>query len=261
MFPYDASAAAPDTTDSDEKTDLTLRLFNPDGSLREGVESEAKFRTLPVEWASKQVASNQRLVNVNGVDQSPISSSVIATTDSSIQEEKSTAGIRVTYDLPDKWGSSGRSDLYLDRNDNNLKACNRITVYQATSMAGAVDNRVLEKAATTGIAKALDVPSDIYSELKSADLIGGKTRIVNNGQEQQKYFDFDMALAPSVCSDNGKENLGLGFCPFESIYLVSSTIVNGRVYAFVLECDKEQWKRANSDLRKVRSTFTVSTTV
>jgi hypothetical protein len=249
----------------DNSDDLTFQLFNTDGSLREGVESEAKFRTFAVDWSRQEVASNQRLVNVNGVDQSPSSIS----TDSSIQQQESAeagfSGIRVTYDLPDKWGSSG-SDLYLDRNDNNLKACNRITVYQApvATTGAVVDYRLLEKAATTGIAKALDVPSDIYSPLTSADLIGGKTRIIvttTNEAQPQKYFDFDMALAPSVCSDNdgvnNKENLGLGFCPFESIYLISSTIVNGRVYAFVLECEKAQWKRANSDLRKVRSTFSV----
>jgi hypothetical protein len=266
--PASAAASATDTVSSADhenainNNDLTFQLFNPDGSLREGVESEAKFRKLSVDWTGQQVAANQRLVNVNGVDQS----SDINSMDSSKQEGDA-SGIRVTYDLPYKWGNAG-SDLYLDRNDNNLKACNRITVYQAPASM-VVDDRLLEKAATTGIAKALDVPSDVSAALKSADLIGGKTRIVatttngqGQGEQQQKYFDFDMAVAPTVCSsekgsDASKENLGLGFCPYESIYLISSTIVNGRVYAFVLECDKAQWKRANSDLRKVRSTFTV----
>lgn len=234
--------------ESREDNDLTAQLFNADGSLREGVESEAKFRPVQVDWSGNQVASNQRLVNANGVDKTVVSSRVLASAGE-------TSGVRVTYDLPAKWGTG--SELYLDRNDNNLKACNRITVYQAPvdDAAAFVDYKLLEKAPTIGIAKALSVPDDMMSELRTADLIGGRTRKVGS----EKYFDFDMAVAPKTCSDDGKENLGLGFCPFESIYLLSSTIVNGRLYAFVLECDKVEWKRSNSDLRKVRSTFTVAT--
>jgi len=31
------------------------------------------------------------------------------------------------------------------------------------------------------------------------------------------YYDFDLAIAPKVCTTNNAENLGLGFCPYDRI--------------------------------------------
>jgi len=37
-------------------------------------------------------------------------------------------------------------------------------------------------------------------------------------------YDFDLAVAPSTCNENMKENLGLGFCPYEDIGKIKSTL-------------------------------------
>ena len=39
--------------------------------------------------------------------------------------------------------------------------------------------------------------------------------------------------------------------------LFSAAIVSERLYVFQLECDREQWRRSNSDLKLVRQSFTV----
>jgi hypothetical protein len=94
--------------------------------------------------------------------------------------------------------------------------------------------------------------TDDLKVLQGADLISGRTR----SQGGIKYYDFDMAVAPKTCGDS-KENLGLGFCPFDSIYLLSAAVLDDGLYVLALECDKAEWKVANSDLKLVRSSFTV----
>jgi hypothetical protein len=85
--------------------------------------------------------------------------------------------------------------------------------------------------------------------------------------DEQVYYEFDLAFAPAECTDymaGNKENLGLGFCPYDRIFLVSATVLNnkskdksGTLMCCVVECDKEEWKMANSDLRRVRSSYKV----
>ena len=209
-----------------EEGDLTSQMFNADGSLKEGIESEAKFRTVNLSIDS----AGERVVCVNGSSSSCKDGSV-----------------RVSYSLPSKWEDG--ENLYFDRTEGvNANACNRILVYQAP---GKVPASQLEKATRLGVAKALDVTDDL-AEIKVADLIGGRTLVVDG----QKYFQFDMGVAPKTCGDS-PDNLGLGFCPFESLYLLSGTVLDDKLYVFALQCNKEQWKRANSDLRIVRNTFSV----
>jgi hypothetical protein len=40
-------------------------------------------------------------------------------------------------------------------------------------------------------------------------------------------YEFDMASAPKAREDS-KENLGVGFRPFDRIYLLSATLIRGR---------------------------------
>ena len=105
-----------------------------------------------------------------------------------------------------------------------------------------------------GIGKALRVTDDL-ADIRNADLIGGRTSVRN----EQKFFEFDMAVAPATC-ESSKEDLGLGFCPYDTIYLLSATILGDRLYVFALQSDKSEWKRANSDLRRLRSSFSVQHT-
>jgi len=216
---------------ADDEGDLTSQLFNPDGSPKEGVETEAKFRTVDFTWD----ASDQLSVNVDGVNSG---------------STKQGSNTRLSYELPLKGGTGKEGgELYFDRSEGvNAKACDRIIVYQAPGTAS-IDR--LQKASTIGVAKALDATGDL-KRLEGADLIGGRTKT----QDGIKYYEFDMAVAPKSCGDS-KENLGLGFCPFDEIYLISSTVFDDRLYVFAVKSTKDEWKRANSDIRRVRSSFAV----
>jgi hypothetical protein len=211
---------------------LISKLFNPDGSVKEGVQVEAKERTVAFSWD----VSDKLALSVDGTNQG---------------DTKSGTGIRLSYILPQKWSDGSDGDvLYFDRSEGaNVKACKRITVYQAPGLA---DMSRLEKAATVGVAKSLDVPADL-KRLYSADLISGRTSKRNG----QTYYEFDMATAPDTCT-NSKENLGLGFCPYDNIFLLSATIVNDRLYVISVECDSSTiWKLASAELKRVRSSLMV----
>jgi hypothetical protein len=216
---------------AEDEADLTTKMFNPDGSLKEGIESEAKCRSVELQWGSDS-STVTKAVDGNDVGGTSEGSSV-----------------SLSYKLPEKWDSK---DLYLDRSEGvNAKACNRITVYRAPGSAS-IDR--LEKASRIGIGKALDVTDDL-KEIRTADLIGGRSVTKDDGQ---RYYEFDMAVAPETCDTKDADNLNLGFCPYNSIYLLSATILDDRLYVFCVQCDKSQWKRANSDLRRVRSSFQVA---
>ena len=220
-------SSAADTGDT--SSDLTSQLFNPDGSLKDATtETEAKFRSVELAWDATEKFG--MAVDGQNLAGTPSGSSVL-----------------LSYQLPEKWVENG-SDLYSDRTAAGAKACDRITVYRAP---GAANLQQLEKASTMGIGKALRV-TDVLSDIESADLIGGRA-FVKNGQ---KYFEFDMAVAPASC-ESSKEDLGLGFCPYDTIYLLSASVLDDRLYVFAVQSDKSEWKRANSDLRRLRSSFSV----
>jgi hypothetical protein len=217
---------------ADEDGDLQSQLFNPDGSLKEGVESEAKQRLVEFSWdVSDQSALSEDGFNLGGT--------------------KAGSQVRLQYNFPFKWSDGkGGDEIYFDRSEGtNAKACKRITVFQAP---GKADVKQLEKATTIGVAKALGVPEDL-KRLYRADIIAGKVAKRND----QTYYEFDMAAAPETCGDS-KENLGLGFCPYDNVFLLSATILNDRLYCIVVECDSTRiWKLASSDLKRVRSSFVV----
>jgi hypothetical protein len=221
---------------AEEASNLASTLFNPDGSVREGVKSEAKFRTVSISWDDAQDGSFASSVDGENVGST-----------------RSGHAVRLSYRLPEKWAAGEQPDgdeLYFDRTEGvNAKACRRITVFRASG--GNVSESRLERATRVGIANALGVPTDL-SVLESADLVSG--RVV--AREGQRYYEFDLAVAPKTC-EQSKEDLGLGFCPYESIYLLSSTVLDGHLYVMVVESDKTEWKRANSDLKLVRDSFRV----
>ena len=117
--------------------------------------------------------------------------------------------------------------------------------------------------------------NDYFDEgVQKADLISGRTvrkpiqSLKEKGEfDEQIYYEFDLAFAPAQCPDymeGNKENLGLGFCPYDSIYLVSATVLKsnegdegGTLMCCVVECNKDEWKIANSDLRRIRNSFKV----
>jgi hypothetical protein len=213
--------------------DLTRQMFNPDGSLKEGVESEIKFRKVEINWDS----SDGLVLNQDGI--------TVGTT-------KPGSNLRLSYEYPMRWSDGKNGDpVYFDRTEGtNAKACKQITVYQAP---GIVDENRLDKATTIGVAKAFDAPKSVLERLYKADIISGK--ISERGS--QRYFEFDMATAPDSCGDS-RENLGLGFCPYDNVYLLSATVVNDRLYCLIVECDDAKiWKLASAELKRVRSSFLV----
>jgi hypothetical protein len=224
--------ASPSLPAKAEEDLLAATLYNPDGSMKEGVEKEAKFRTVGLSWDP----SDELLLNVDGVNSG-----------STPKGSK----IKVTYELPEKWATgNGQEGLYLDKSEGvNERALERITVYQAPGM---VPIEQLEKATMIGIAKALKV-TDALKEVASADVVGGRTATRNG----QKYFEFDLAVAPPSCDGSSKDNLGLGFCPYDSVIIMSATTLEDKLYVIVMQCDKLEWKRSNSDLKRVRSSFQV----
>jgi len=154
------------------------------------------------------------------------------------------------YQIPEKWD---QTDGYYDKSTSDrAKTCERIMVYRAP---GKVSPERLAKATTIGLAEALYVPDDLKI-LKGADLISGRTRTQtsSDGSIDIKFYDFDLAVAPKTCSDSA-ENLGLGFCPFDAIYLLSAAVLDDALYVIALQCDKKEWKVANADLKRVRSSF------
>ena len=220
-----------------EEEDLTSKLYNPDGTTKEGVEVEAKFRDVDFSWD----VADQLALRIDGTNQG---------------DTKSGSQIQISYRLPVKWSDGKDGDeLYFDQSIGRSegttgKPCKRIIVYQA---AGKADIKRLEKAATTGVAKALDVPDEL-KRLYSADVVSGRVAKRNG----QTYYEYDMAAAPETCGDS-KENLGLGFCPYDNVFLLSATIVNDRLYVFSTECDSTKlWKKASVDLKAARSSFTVA---
>jgi len=113
-------------------------------------------------------------------------------------------GIQLFYKIPSKISLEG----YID-SSNGLKSLDSVSV-KATGGT----KRDLEKAATVGIGKALRLDA---SNLDKADLVSGRKRLVQDEGEGVLYYDFDLAVAPETCAGGTKEDLGLGFCPYENI--------------------------------------------
>lgn len=249
--------------------DLTSQMFNEDGSLKQGFmkggsekDLEAKDKTVSVMFPLGETATldkSRAIVSMDGKD-IPIDS---------LRE-----GIKASYSVPEKWTAAPD---YLDTLlSSREKACDRITVYQVPGIFS--DYSTLDKATTVGVAKALGfntVPVGILPKtLLSADIVSGRkvSKLANSstrsgeetqgtGKEADKfmYYEFDLAVAPDTCGTSA-ENLGLGFCPYDTIVLLSATIVDGKMMVCAVTCTKDEWKRSNSDLKRVRNSFLVEKT-
>lgn len=218
-----AAAASEITTTSTQSNsdDMTSQLFNPDGSLKVN-------NTMGISAPNSVQSRTVQIVF-------PASSA-----DHQI--------VTTTYQLPAKWSESYFD--YLAR----IQACDRISVSQIFLGDQSDSSLLLEKASATGIAKTLQLDTIRNPELLGADLVNARKRLFGD----LTYYDFDLAIAPKVCTTNNAENLGLGFCPYDRIVLLSSLLAgDGSLYVFQLECDKEEWKLYSSDLKRVRNSFTV----
>lgn len=181
------------------------------------------------------------------------------------QGTSSGSQVRLSYQLPEKWRTNPNDQVqnYFDV-EKQAKACNRITVYQASAPVGEYTSMAaLQKVSgKSGVAKALHMPEWLSKSISSADMLSARkeTKVTKDGDEQT-YLELEMASAPSTCTtaaenENDKLNLGL-FCPYDTIYLVSATILDGQLYVLVADASSDEWKRSNSDLKFVRSSFSV----
>ncbi|KAL3811747.1 hypothetical protein ACHAXA_005717 [Cyclostephanos tholiformis] len=250
------------------EADLTSQLFNPDGSLRDPnmiVEAQEKAVDL-----SFSIPSYSDAIHINIAMDGLQPTSLV--TDAA-------TNLRASYNLPLKWNlkESLQLPLYYDSSEGkNGKSCNRITVYSISK--NDLDATILKKASEVGVAKSLfmdRISNDYFDKgVQKADLISGRTvrkpiqSLKEKGEfDEQVYYEFDLAFAPAECPgymEGNKENLGLGFCPYDSIYLVSATVLKtnegdegGTMMCCVVECNKNEWKIANSDLRRIRNSFKV----
>lgn len=164
----------------------------------------------------------------------------------------------MTYNVPAKWSAT---ELYLDPSEGvNARAAKRVAVYR---LPGPADERTLDKATTIGVAKALGVPEvanqiGYDKSILGADVVSGRKSV----RDGIRYYEFDLAVAPDRCDsdDSGrKENLQLGFCPYDSIVLLGAAVVEGNMYVISVESDRDMWKRSNADLKRVRGSFRVET--
>jgi hypothetical protein len=267
-FPFVTNAADDVIYKRATEGDLTSQLFNPDGSLRDPnmvVEAQemAVELSFPISSYSDGININ---VAVDGVQPASLATDAVT-------------NLKASYNLPLKWNlkESPQLPLYYDSSEGkNGKACNRITVYSIST--NDLDDTTLEKASKVGVAKSLfmDQISNNYFDkgVQKADLISGRTvckpiqSLKEKGEfDEQLYYEFDLAFAPAECPnymEGNKENLGLGFCPYDSIFLVSATVLknnegdkSGTLMCCVVECNKDEWKIANSDLRRIRKSFKV----
>jgi hypothetical protein len=165
--------------DGGDNNDLTSTIYNSDGTLKEGVESEVKYRDVSFTWGQ----SDEISIHEDGADTSKTSS----TTKSSESDTTGSSQYTLSYQIPMRWSDGKDGDLvYFDRSVGvNSKAAKGITIFQAPGKAN-IDR--LQKATTIGVAKAMDVPEQ-FSRLYKADIVSGRT--VERGS--QKYYEFDMA--------------------------------------------------------------------
>lgn len=128
----------------------------------------------------------------------------------------------------------------------------RVTVYQKTGTAR-MDTLQRAVDGTIPLARALDIGNRIGEGLKEnlrhADLTRAQAIVRTNENDNNLYFEYDMVVPRNNDnSDAQKANYR---------YLFSATILNQRLYVFLLECDDQQWRRAASALLKARSSFRV----
>ena len=249
-----------------EDGDLTTKLFNEDGSPKDAV-VVAQEKTITVPLSLPRASSS--------ISVSIVEDGVVKTLGQTPSAEN-TSTVSASYKLPLKWNldPSDKLPLYFDSSEGkNGKALQRATIYSVS--APKVSLSTLEKASRAGVASSLfmdKLPNSYFDQgVAKADLIGGRTSRkpikseIEGGTDDQVYYEFDIAFAPKECPDfsaGNKENLGLGFCPYDNIFLVSATVLenddgSGNMIVAVLECNKDEWKIGNSDLKRARTSFTV----
>mmetsp|Transcript_18886 Transcript_18886/g.39301 ORF Transcript_18886/g.39301 Transcript_18886/m.39301 type:complete len:242 (+) Transcript_18886:6-731(+) len=158
-----------------------------------------------------------------------------------------------SYQVPSKWQGDGP---FIDISyPDKPSACTSLSVMKlgadvSLSDLGGDVNKICE---------AFDVPAttpdgtltDKKNKWKGIDLIAGAKRT----KDGRTYYDYDLAYAPSKCDNSGVgANLGLGFCPYQMVFVVSGC--DG--YGFQAKANAKEWKVGNGDIKGIRASWTVN---
>lgn len=311
------------TIHKNNNNNLTTELFNADGSLRDTeLVVEAKERTITLlastnepsmKWVDGMPSSRSTIPLDNTKKNSGVVSPMVQYNvpmkwdkDYIDSTSKERACTRIyTYQIPyQKVNSDGGSAEQMTSNADTSKKAKRRLISSSNMNNGAGINRRLE---ISDIIDALPKDDSILPSLRNADIMGGNVRrptgatIIKSGttdnddtskaRTNRIYSDFDLAVAPTTCSGGESEDLRLGFCPYDRIFLVSATVTNtfaassnnsdstimntgddmnsrsivdgskniGPEYLslLIVESTRSEWQRANADLRRVRGSFIV----
>lgn len=207
--------------EDDESSSLTQKLFNADGSLKDATDTTVSFRTVTISL--------------------PLDQTSVLVQDATRSSTTSNNSVQVQYDLPEMW-----NDKY--QNANKEQFCDTILVYRP---AGDMDEKTFTSAVKKGVVSTLQLSHLISG---TADLLSAKTNS-NSGA-----LEYDLAVAPQTCASSATDNLGLGFCPYDTIYLLSTLLYQNQLYVLLIRSTKEQWKVGSAELKRVRSSFRIANT-
>ena len=95
--------------------------------------------------------------------------------------------------------------------------------------------------------QVLDLPGDI----ESADIMYAKPRYnqIPGGNRKQAYYQWDLAIPDPTCVK--------AICPYAEVVLVSATISGGGLYVVSIRANQDEWLAQESNLKKLRDSFTV----
>ena len=271
--------------ESDGTTSVTTLSFNPDGSLKDTTGmTPAQERTITLDGSTNH---EQRMSWRDGRPTIPTTTMAVPMMQYNLPMKwddqyldsttKERACTRIyTYRIP--YPNSNNNNISADNNSNNNNNNSDPTKGKRRRSIGPANNNRDRPLSLADILLALPLDEPIRSVLQTADLMGGRVRrSVNNNNNNEDddrcyYSDLDLAVAPSTCSGSDNEDLRLGFCPYDRVFLLSATttttndaddadsrIPTTRCYLSILivESTRSEWQRANADLRRVRGSFTV----
>jgi hypothetical protein len=203
------------------------------------------------------------------------------------------SSIVIRYDLPTKWDSTNYLDTTTQERACTHISVYRVPYHPTSTNHGTASSSSI---AVSDILHALPENSAVGAILRRADLMSGRIRRVvvvpqdkNSDSDSailrppMSYSELDFAVAPTTCSGGEAEDLRLGFCPYDRILLVSAIVVAADtttttttqttvppppaeednnddgtfLYLLIVESTRAEWQRANAELRRVRSSFTV----
>ena len=277
--------------ESDGTTSVTTLSFNPDGSLKDTTGmTPAQERTITLDGSTNH---EQRMSWRDGRPTIPTTTMAVPMMqynlpmkwddqylDSTTKERACTRiyTYRIPYPNQNNNNNNNNKSADNDNNNNNSDATTKGKRRRSIRPSRTNNNRPLSLA---DILLALPQDEPIRSVLQTADLMGGRVRRStnnnNNNNNDYSYSDLDLAVAPSTCSGSDNEDLRLGFCPYDRVFLLSATTTTNNddddeadtrivptntscccyLSILIVESTRSEWQRANADLRRVRGSFTV----